>query len=126
MKLYYLEVETWVGVSPDASHFKGRIVSKDRRRKPICSAVDKYFSKKEIIQWAVRWHRKQRRKEDCALILGSSCYAEPQLVLRAPLSYKTAANRLYRRAEAIGFWDGGHEKEMEAICAEWDRLNRES
>ncbi|KKN65706.1 hypothetical protein LCGC14_0478450 [marine sediment metagenome] len=128
MKLYYLHLTSWVGISLGAAHTYADIEyhndDPDSDEHIIIRDHDNLFSDKEAIAWGRKWINKQRRKEPCALLLGNFIYCDPQLVLAGPRKYKTAANRLYREAEDIGYWDY-NERAMKDICRRWDKLNKD-
>jgi len=57
------------------------------------------------------------------LFVGDSACASPQMCLYAPKeSLKNALNEVYEKAKSIGWYSGGHKKEMYELDDEWEDL----
>lgn len=137
----YLEISSWEGMSLGAVHYYGKLHhdGKEIRLKKFLSAADaEYLSKKDNWRWkegdsTERFRSKRelvglalevwRKRFSGAVILveGNHCYAEPQTVLDGPADVKNAINKLARKAESVGYWDGDADA-MESICDEWDAI----
>lgn len=137
LKVVYLEISSWRGISIGASHWYGKLVcngehielrrklsAKDAaemnrkwssgnifRRGSMCKSFD---SEQDIIKLAVTTFKKHF-KGASVLVLGHSCTADPQKVLIGPREFKSKVNAWYRRTERIGGYDGGHYQEMSKI-----------
>lgn len=142
----FLELQSWSGFVPGASHFMGRLKIKgqdevqiehtltkaeakqltrdDRRdgeRPFVWSAGDtsnRFITEEAVIARAIEVATELGVTH---LFLGSSCTCDPQKMLIGPEPIKTALNRLWERAEANDGWEGD-EKTMKTICAEWEEL----
>lgn len=125
--IYNLHIQTWVGLSLDASHWWGNIESSDQTvGKGIGNTgqFKRYFSREEVIAAARRWFASVRKTDRKAVLLeGLAAYLDPKPCLAAPRGVARRLNQVYFAAKRNGFWEGD-EKKMKAICAQWDRILR--
>ena len=123
----YLEITTWVGLSPGATHSYGKLrcdkdsvslkrrVSKEENsrlkdRFLHTKTTEAFNSEKSLIAKARRvW--KKHFPNATHLCLGNSSYIEPHKTLVGP--HKKHLNRMYRMAEKAGFYN--NQKNNDAI-----------
>lgn len=134
MKVVYLRITSFVGISIGASHHYGKLIcgrehvelrrklSRDdaeemNRRWGIDSAFKKgdftqcFNTEDEIKKLACATFKTHFPDAD-VLILGNSACADPQIILIGPKAFKDKVNAWYRQAEKIGWYDGGHMSKM--------------
>lgn len=137
-----IEISSFAGVCPGASHFFAQLCSRDLRielthalTRPQALELNKkletrlfragnhsstFFSQQEIIDEAKEVWR-QHFPDAKVLILGRIAVCEPQHVLVGPRGYQGPVNRLAKRREKLEWFSDL--KELDAICAEWEALN---
>ncbi len=137
LKVVYLDISSWRGISIGASHWYGKLVCGKERIElyRVLTAVGaremnrrwgretfekddtckSFESERDIINLA-RATFKKHFKGASVLILGSPVYADPQKVLIGPRDFKQKVNAWYRRAKKIGGYDRGHDNEMGMIA----------
>lgn len=144
----YLDITTWVGLSPGAEHYYGTLKGPDGENHDVWDSLTaeaarqrnrlenvthyeagdetRRFATKTALREAAVAQFKEKYPNKVILVEGSRSTLMPQLVLVGPRPYKHAVNKLYRRIEILyrktkGDW---HPK-MDQLCAEWKRLSNE-
>ena len=145
-KLVYLEITSWIGISIDAMHFYGSLkghINDDFRSIELLHALtieeakvvskassirfspgdmyNGFLNKQDIINLALKIY-KDRFPQAEVLVLGRIAIADPQEILDGPPAFKDAVNKLYNTAESIGWYDGGHEDQMNDIYKAYIQL----
>ena len=146
-EVVYLHIASWVGIGIGASHSYGELVfhgksvrltrkltakqakeinDNDSFDFPTCRAGQEYSgfdSEEELIKLAVSTY-KLHFPEATVLIHGSSSCADPQEILDGPEYFKNAINKLYNRAESIGWYERGGGKMYEISDKFFDFFNK--
>jgi len=153
MNRYYLSITTWNGLAPGATHYYGRLYGefKDVISKPKDGKNSLGFGREEYDVekskpnkegWKTRFNSEKsvitaaiktflRLKLKGLLYIGSAGTCQPQRILIAPKSLEKKAKeetRLWQKMETVyrrGGWEQC-EKEMEAICKQWEKLWEET
>jgi hypothetical protein len=151
-RVAYLETRSWIGYVAGASHYLGmlwcngkefelqRKIDKEEaiqlnkefmRRIGVDGAyspgdyTNGFLSREHLLKVAIKEVKKQF--PDALVLIESShvvCSFEP-VVWAKDRKIKTDLNKLYKKAEKIGFFDGGREKDADLIDKEWkDILNK--
>lgn len=143
MKKVYLEITTWVDVSPDASHCYGtlfvswdesieltrklsaretaalnRLEYGDYDHRPG-SAYAGFVDEDSLVKAALKKFAELYSPESTLLILGSHSSSEPALILAGPDDIKAKVNAWYAECERLNWYDGGHRAEVMAITDEF-------
>lgn len=141
MKRINLEINSWIGTAPGASHYFGRLridketidvdreitkevalaLNRDEKRKgdsyrwSVGGTTIRFHSEAEVIARAIEMIAEY---PDAVLFEGSSAVLDPQPVLHGPEPLKTECNQMVAEAEANDWWEGDEET-MEAISERW-------
>jgi len=140
-KFVYLEISFWEGYG--GQHYYGSlkgylnneyasielsfILTKKQAQKLGVKYYEKgdestrFFSEQQLITYAIKTF-KQHFPEAEVLILGRIISLEPQRILVGPVKYKEKVNEFAEQCEALGWWDGKNEKEVEIIWNKWKEL----
>ena len=146
MKIVYLVISSWTGISIEAEHFYGKLIFRDKyetiqeielKRKlslkeaklldkkddchtwQILRETERFNSTNDIQKLAIKTYKKLFPSAEI-LIEGRSSVAEPQPILAGNLKLKKEINKLNKRANEIGRWD--NKKEMQKIWTKWNNL----
>lgn len=147
MKIVYLEISTYRGISPEAVHFYGKVVHgnhEETMTHPLnrkqAAALNKeaqrmgrrmrhkpgsehpgFDTRQDVIGAGEAYFKSNFDELADMLILGKHYSGEPQPVLIGPQELKDKINAWHKEAETIGWYDGGHRKRMcEISDAFWD------
>ena len=138
MKIAYLEISNWTGLSLGAVHYYGKLVCDGQRiqlKKELSRAealflsrdwhwekgdtTERFCMKGELKDLAIRTWR-DHFPDAIMLIEGRAWLVEPQHVLDGPAEIKRRINALAAEAEKVDYWDD--EVAMQRICDEWDAI----
>jgi hypothetical protein len=150
-RVVYLHISTWVGTAAiGAIHYFGelqcgdqvvkvtRVLSKPqaeklnkeaRRIKPRSDyelyrpdqETEDFLSRKEVRERALEIWKEHFPNADI-LVEGRRSVADPQQILIGPPHIMSRVNHWVYEAEAIGWYDGGHKKEMDEIFNEFSQF----
>lgn len=84
-----------------------------------------FWSEEDVVAAAKRMFAERFPDEDAALIKGLARTLDPRPVLAGPEDFVKRANAINAKAEAIDYWDGGKDAEMEVLYKEWNVLKKE-
>jgi len=147
MNVVYLEILSFRGYCPGATHYYGNLFCSYREegvkrklfyrlsRKQAATfnkynrsvygkykkgdLSERFFDEKDLIKEARKTLKKEFKDADL-LIFGSSSVIDPQEILVGPRNLKTKANQIWRKTEKIS-WEE-NEKEMRKLSREWENL----
>ncbi len=149
MRACFLQITSWVGTSAiNAKHFYGILVyektefelthtlsakeAKELNEEDDSPGIYKeggstarFEDRDKLILLAIETY-KTKFPDAKILYLGKAYLCEPQLVLDGPEDIKEKFNAWAKRAEEIGWFDGGYEAEMDRICSEWRKCCNEN
>lgn len=136
-----LEITSWAGTCPGAVHSYGRLYADGGRihelkRKLSTTAAAKLNRNDPSYKWeageetkgfdgsdAIRTLAKRKWKKlypDADMLLeGTHGCCDPQRCLAGPPKLRNRINALYKQAKKIGWYDGGHEDEMDKLFDEF-------
>ena len=129
--IVYLELTTWEGYTPGASHYYGKLSYDDERIELENDGSDDYFirfeSKADILSKAMRvW--KELFPKATILVEGRCTVMQPQKVLICPDDkYMIETNSLYNIIEANYDRRGDFisEEVYDVALTEWEKMNKE-
>jgi len=149
MKIAYLEINSWVGISFNAEHIYGKLhidgetielerkISKEEadilNRKDAASLGESFFNLKEG-DYTIRYNDESELVKDAiknaierdvdVLIEGCPVYVEPQKVLYSKTFSMFDANEIFNKFDRLSWDKENEEEEKNFLSKKWFKLTK--
>lgn len=155
LKLVFFQIQTWVGFGgrhyygnidcikwhdpyeTETTQVEKQLTASEarQRNKEQRDEIFKYTYKKgdltgqfdtkaELRKAAIKTF-KEKYSEGYILLEGSRGTLDPRTILAGPEDFMKRGNDIVAKCEAIGWWDGGKNEEMENLSDDWKQLLKE-